>query len=336
MNRLPFTLIRQDITKLRVDAIVNAANTSLQMGGGVCGAIFEVAGKEELQAACDTLAPIQKGEAVMTPGFRLPAKSVIHTAGPIYQDGKSGEEALLRKCYLNSLKLAAKKQCESIAFPLISSGIYGYPPAEAFRVAAATIREFLQEHDISVFLSLLHKSLPVIDEETLDKVDQFIEAHYDRKRYGEPKESDNRNLYQRLETFAAQDLFKQVISADEEVGSLVINLDESFSHKLLRLIDEKGKTDVEVYKRANIDRKLFSKIRTDKDYTPRKRTAIALAVALELSLQETGDLLMRAGYTLSRSHVFDIIVEYFIKNKTYDVFEINETLFRHDQPLLGE
>lgn len=336
MNRLPFTLIRQDITKLRVDAIVNAANTSLQMGGGVCGAIFNAAGKEELQATCDELAPIKTGEAVITPGFRLPSKYIIHTAGPVYRDGKSGEEALLRKCYLNSLKLAAEKQCESIAFPLISSGIFGYPPAEAFRVAAATIREFLEENAISVFLSVFSKSLPVIDEETLNQVDQFIESHYDRKRYSELKESDNRDLYQRRETLVVESPVNKVIRVDEEIGSLVINPDESFSQKLLRLIDEKGKTDVEVYKRANIDRKLFSKIRTDKDYTPRKRTAIALAVALELSLQETGDLLMRAGYTLSRCHVFDIIVEYFIKNKTYDVFEINETLFHHDQPLLGE
>ena len=336
MNRLPFTLIRQDITKLRVDAIVNAANTSLQMGGGVCGAIFNAAGKEELQATCDELAPIKTGEAVITPGFRLPAKYVIHTAGPVYQDGMSGEEALLRKCYLNSLKLAVENGCDSIAFPLISSGIFGYPPAEAFRVAAATIREFLQEYDISVFLSLLHKSLPAVSKETFEKVKRYIEAHYVHRRYAELKESDNRDLYQRRETLVVESPVNKVIRVDEEIGSLVINPDESFSQKLLRLIDEKGKTDVEVYKRANIDRKLFSKIRTDKDYTPRKRTAIALAVALELSLQETGDLLMRAGYTLSRSHVFDIIVEYFIKNKTYDVFEINETLFRHDQPLLGE
>ncbi|MDD8053755.1 MAG: macro domain-containing protein, partial [Thermotogota bacterium] len=157
---MPFTLIRQDITKLPVDAIVNAANTSLQMGGGVCGAIFEAAGKVELQIACDKLAPIKTSEVVITPGFRLPAKYVIHTAGPVYQDGMSGEETLLRQCYRNALKLAVEKQCESIAFPLISSGIYGYPPAEAFQVAAATIREFLQEYDISVFLSLLHKSLP--------------------------------------------------------------------------------------------------------------------------------------------------------------------------------
>jgi len=336
VNRLPFTLIRQDITKLRVDAIVNAANTSLQMGGGVCGAIFEAAGKEELRAACDTLAPIRTGEAVITPGFRLPAKYIIHTAGPIYRDGKSGEEALLRQCYADSLKLAVDQQCESIAFPLISSGIYGYPPAEAFRVAADTIISFLQENAISAFLSVFSKSLPVIGEETLDKVKRYIEAHYVHRRYAELKESDNRDLYQRRETLVVESPVNKVIRVDEEIGSLVINPDESFSQKLLRLIDEKGKTDVEVYKRANIDRKLFSKIRTDNNYTPRKRTAIALAIALELSLQETSDLLKRAGYTLSHSHVFDIIVEFFIKNETYDIFEINETLFRHDQPLLGE
>jgi O-acetyl-ADP-ribose deacetylase (regulator of RNase III) len=167
---LPFTLIRQDITKLQVDAIVNAANTSLRMGGGVCGAIFEAAGKKELQEACDKLAPIQTGQAVITPGFWLPAKYIIHTPGPVYRDGKSGEEALLRRCYQNSLKLALEKRCESIAFPLISSGIYGYPPAEAFRVAVDTIKSFLQENDISVYLCVFGKSLPAIGGEICDAI----------------------------------------------------------------------------------------------------------------------------------------------------------------------
>jgi len=158
---MPFTIVRQDITKMDVDAIVNAANTALQMGGGVCGAIFNAAGAADLEAACDKLAPIQTGEAVITPGFRLPAKYVVHTAGPIYRDGKQGEEAQLRACYRNSLKRAVENDCESVAFPLISSGIYGYPKEEALRVAIDEIQKFLEqleEHDLNVYLAVLDKA----------------------------------------------------------------------------------------------------------------------------------------------------------------------------------
>lgn len=155
---MPFTLIQNDITKMEADAIVNAANTELKMGGGVCGAIFKAAGAAEMQAACDKLAPIKTGEAVITPGFRLPAKYVIHTAGPIYKDGKHGEEALLRSCYINSLKCAVENGCESVAFPLISSGIYGYPKEEALRAAASAIQDFLADHDLLVSLVMLDKT----------------------------------------------------------------------------------------------------------------------------------------------------------------------------------
>lgn len=151
--------LQADITRLEVDAIVNAANTELLAGGGVCGAIFRAAGYRELQAACDELSPIQTGEAVITPGFNLPAKFVIHTAGPIWHGGNEGEENLLRACYANSLKLAVEKNLSSVAFPLISSGIYGYPPQEALKVAVDAIKIFLKQHDIDVTLTLMNKSL---------------------------------------------------------------------------------------------------------------------------------------------------------------------------------
>ena len=151
--------LQADITRLEVDAIVNAANTQLLAGGGVCGAIFRAAGYRELQAACDELSPIQTGEAVITPGFNLPAKFVIHTAGPIWHGGNEGEENLLRACYANSLKLAVEKNLSSVAFPLISSGIYGYPPQEALKVAVDAIKIFLKQHDLDVTLTLMNKSL---------------------------------------------------------------------------------------------------------------------------------------------------------------------------------
>ncbi|MFA5635412.1 MAG: macro domain-containing protein [Anaerovoracaceae bacterium] len=335
---MPFTIVRQDITKMKVDAIVNAANTDLKMGGGVCGAIFKAAGASELQAACDKLAPIQTGDAVITPGFDLPARLVVHTAGPVYRGGKSGEEEQLRSCYLNSLKRAVENKCESIAFPLISSGIYGYPKDAALRVATTAIQDFLGEHDLEVYLAVFDKAAFDVSEKLLGEVESYIDEHY-----VEEHKSRRRELLDiERAVIAEADLssynapaFMRSMTAEATLDNLTGNLDEPFSATLLRLIDAKGKTDVEVYKRANLDRKLFSKIRTGKGYMPSKRTAIALAVALELSLHETDDLLERAGYALSHSQKFDVIVEYFIVSRKYDIFEINEVLFKYDQPLLG-
>lgn len=321
---MPFTIVRQDIIKMKVDAIVNAANTTLKMGGGVCGAIFKAAGAAQLREACDKLAPIKTGEAVITPGFNLPAKFIIHAAGPVYQQwNREQNERDLRAAYTNSLKRAVENKCESIAFPLISSGIYGYPKDEALRVATSAIQDFLADHDIDVTLVVFDKSTFIISRELLGAVESYIDEHYI-----EAEKMDRRKLLD-VEMLA----IKKAVPAP--LDHLVGNLDEPFSRMLLRLIDTKGMTDVEVYKRANLDRKLFSKIRSNKGYTPSKRTAIALAVALELSLDETEDLLKRAGYALSHAVKFDVIIEYFITNGKYDIFEINQVLFEHDQPLLG-
>jgi len=333
---MPFSIVRQDITKMQVDAIVNAANTALLMGGGVCGAIFKAAGADDLKAACDKLAPIKTGEAVITPGFRLPAKYIIHTAGPVYRGGMYGEEEQLRSCYLNSLKCAIKNKCESIAFPLISSGIYGYPKDKALQVATSAISDFINKHDINVYLVVFDKDAFIISEKLMGEVASYIGEHYvsehrDSRRSRELLEIEE----EALQVYNAPSMYTEAERLPTGLDDLIGNLDEPFSQTLLRLIDAKGKTDVEVYKRANIDRKLFSKIRTGKGYTPSKRTAIALAIALELTLDETEDLLRRAGYALSHSSKFDVIVEYFIANGRYDIFEINQVLFKYDQPLLG-
>lgn len=335
---MPFAIVRQDIKKMQVDAIVNAANINLKMGGGVCGAIFGAAGATDLQIACDKLAPIKTGEAVITPGFRLPAKYVIHTAGPVYRDGKPGEEDQLRSCYLNSMKRAVENKCESIAFPLISSGIYGYPKDEALRIGTAAIQDFLGEHELDVYLAVFDKAAFAVSEKLLGEVESYIDEHY----VTEHRISRRELLDVEREALEEADLIKynapssmQAPIVGAGIDDLVGSLDEPFSETLLQLIDAKGKTDVEVYKRANLDRKLFSKIRNNKGYMPSKRTAIALAVALELSLDETDDLLERAGYALSHAVKFDVIVEYFIVNGKYDVLEINEVLFEYDQSLLG-
>ena len=341
---MPFTIVRQDITKMKVNAIVNAANTDLQMGGGVCGAIFKAAGAVQLQAACDKLAPIKTGEAVITSGFDLPAKFVIHAAGPVYRyQNAEQSEKLLRSAYMESLRLAIENNCESIAFPLISSGIYGYPKDEALQVATAAIQDFLINNDIDITLVVFDKSAFTVSRELLGAVESYIDEHYvdihqikrrkllDVERQAISEADERASI---LNEPILEDMLAP-IGAPAPLDDLVGNLDEPFSQMLLRLIDAKGMTDVEVYKRANLDRKLFSKIRSNKGYMPSKRTAIALAVALKLSLDETDDLLERAGYALSHAVKFDVIVEYFIANGKYDVFAINEVLFEYDQPLLG-
>jgi len=343
---MPFTIVRQDITKLKVDAIVNAANTDLAMGGGACGAIFRAAGATQLQAACDELAPIKMGEAVITPGFGLAAKFIIHTAGPVYRHwDKEQNEQLLRAAYTNSLKRAVEDDCKSVAFPLISSGLYGYPKDEALKVATSAIQDFLVDYDIDVTLAVFDKSAFTVSRELLGAVESYIDEHYVETHQIRREQllDVERDALSEADMASYDMLMPQVLEeiaipsarAALPLDALVGNLDEPFSQTLLRLIDVKGRTDVEVYKRANLDRKLFSKIRTGKGYTPSKKTVLALAVALELSLGETDDLLERAGYALSHAVKFDVIVEYFIANGKYDVFEINEVLFEYDQPLLG-
>ena len=326
---MPLTIVRNDITKITVDAIVNAANTDLQMGGGVCGAIFKAAGASKLQVACDKLAPIKTGEAVITPGFDLPAKYIIHTAGPVYRDGKNDEETLLCNAYVNSLKRAVENECESIAFPLISSGIYGYPKAEALSVAISSIQDFLAENDINVSLVVFDKAAFTVSKELLGYVQAYIDEHY-----------VDEHPIMRSRLLDVEKRSESTVQSAPIIGAgldaLFDNLDESFSATLLRLIDAKGyKTDAEVYKRANIDRRLFSKIRSNEQYAPSKATVLAFAVALRLSLDETEDLLERAGFALSHSRKFDVIIEYFIANGKHDIFEINNVLFAYDQPLLG-
>ncbi len=339
---MPFTIVRQDITKMKVDAIVNAANTDLQMGGGVCGAIFKAAGPKRLQEACNKVAPIQTGGAAITPGFDLPAKYVIHAAGPVYSYwNKEQSHSLLRSAYIESMKLAEEKGCVSIAFPLISSGIYGYPKDEALEVARLAIEEYLQDHEIEAYLVVFDKSSFLISRALLGDVESYIDQHYvDTHRISRRQLLD-------VEEMALEQAVKPDLSAPcppmatqmavpaHGLEDLMDNLDEPFSEALLKLIDAKGKTDVEVYKKANIDRKLFSKIRTGKGYTPKKPTILALAIALELTLPETEELLERAGYALSHASKFDVIVEYFIVSGKYDIFQLNEVLFSYDQPLLG-
>lgn len=342
---MPLNIVQNNIVNMKVDAIVNAANMALQRGGGVCGAIFAAAGVEQLQAACDRIGGCAVGEAVITNGFNLPAKYIIHTVGPVWRGGGEGEAVLLRKCYINSLTLAVQHDCESVAFPLISAGIFGYPKDQALQVAVAAIRDFLADHDIDIYLVIYDKEDFLPDTRLGAAVNSYLAENLapDHSRdynivrnvpAAETEEAEER--YQALtvgEVFGAPIPSQSKSQAEKRIGEL--ELDETFSEKLLRLIDAKGMTDVETYKRANIDRKLFSKIRSNKEYNPSKPTAIAFAIALRLSLDEALDLLGKAGYTLSPSLRSDVIIRFFIDKGIYDIHQINLYLFEHDQALLG-
>lgn len=329
---MPFEIVRNDITKMKVDVIVNAANTALKMGGGVCGAIFKAAGADNLQAECDQIGKCDTGEAVITAGYELPAKYIIHTAGPIWRGGNHNEAQLLRSCYINSLTLALQHKCKSIAFPLISSGVYGYPKDQALQVAISAIGEFLLDHEMKVYLVVFDKQAITLSGKLFAAIEQYIDDNYvEEKLIGERRRS--LIIHDVSSCEAAPDHIES--KAQMSLEDVLTQLDESFSQRLLRLIDAKGLTDVETYKRANIDRKLFSKIRSNKNYQPSKLTAIALAIALELDLDETLDLLATAGYVLSPSSSFDLIIQFFIEHGKYDIYEINQALFTFGQVLLG-
>jgi O-acetyl-ADP-ribose deacetylase (regulator of RNase III)/transcriptional regulator with XRE-family HTH domain len=335
---MPLEIIRNDITKVHADAIVNAANTSLLGGGGVDGAIHRAAGPE-LLAECRTLGGCRTGEAKITKGYRLPAKYVIHTVGPVWHGGNNNEEKLLSDCYRNSLELARQHNLESIAFPLISSGAFGYPKDKALKIAISVIGDYLLSNDMTVYLVVYDRSSFVLSEKLFSSIVQYIddkyidEHHIDRR--GRLDERQRQCLYPEAPLLSLVEAPPPAKERKRSLDDVIEQLDETFSQMLLRLIDEKGMTDAEVYKRANIDRKLFSKIRNDINYKPSKPTVIAFAIALGLNLDETKDLLLKAGFALSHSSKFDIIIEYFIEEGNYNIFEINEALFAFDQRLLG-
>ncbi|MGN1032433.1 MAG: macro domain-containing protein [Intestinibacter sp.] len=376
---MPFEIIREDITNLKTDAIVNATNNRLKASGGVCGAIFKKAGLEKLQKECDKIGHIDTSQAVITKGYDLDCKYIIHTVGPIWHGGDHDEEKLLYNTYLNCLNLAKRKRCKSIAFPLISSGNFGYPKDKALHTARRAIEDFLAENDLMIYLVVFDKNAFAISQSLFDSIKQYIDDNYlDGYRFDNSRrnaessllddyfhmkieptlqsvsdsiENDEIKMFEKApkpinatksatkfkskskKSSVAKDILNNMIN-DKNLIDAVSNVEDTFSQTLLRLIDATGKSDSEIYKKANIDRRLFSKIRKNKDYSPSKSTALSLAIALELDIDETKDLLEKAGYALSHSNKFDIIVEYFIKEQNYNIFEINEALFAFDQNIL--
>ncbi|MBR4857712.1 MAG: macro domain-containing protein [Clostridia bacterium] len=357
---MPLQIIRQDITKMQVDAIVNPSNRHLYPGGGADLSIHEAAGPELLEA-CNALGGCEVGKAKITPGFNLPCKYVIHTAGPNWYR-VDNPIALLASCYTECLNLATKYKCESVAFPLIASGAYGCPKEQVLKIATKVISDFLFENEMTVYIVIFDKKSYEISERIFCDVkcyidDNYVEEHAEREivegvfdNYY-PTSLSRDELRRRREIAIAERNFKKkeietedfieselccdcapIISLDEMLN----NMDKGFADTLFYYIDQKGLTDVECYKRSNVDKKTFSKIKCNKDYKPSKKTAVSFAIGLDLNLEETNHLLKTAGFSLSKATMFDVIIEYFVSTGNYNnIFDVNEVLYKFDQVTLG-
>lgn len=330
---MPLQIVRNDITAMHVEAIVNATNVKLTQGGGVCGAIFQAAGAMQLQEECDRIRQCDVGQAVITSGYSLPAKHIIHTVGPVWQDGKHEEQAYLRSCYISSLELAKSHNLKSIAFPLIAAGSFGYPKNEALVIAISAIGSFLLKNDMDVFIVVYTKESFSLSKRLFNSISTYIDDNYVSSHLIASQNAEEERRWSLDQIEVTNSTMPAPAKAD--LKHAVNHVGETFTEMLLRLIDEKGYADPDIYQRANIDRRLFSKIRSNLHYKPSKNTALALAIALKLNLDQTADLLVRAGYALSPANRFDLIVQYFIKNDNYNIYEINKALYDFDESVLG-
>lgn len=357
---MPFEIVRNDIVNMDVDAVVNTANPKPIIGYGCDAGIHKAAGSQLLEAR-KKIGALDVGEVAITPGFELTAKYVLHAVGPVWQDGNHHEEQYLRQCYDRALALALENGCTTVAFPLLSAGNHGFPKNKALQIALNAFSEFLMEHEMQIYLVVFSKDAFALSEKLFHSVESYIDENYilDKKldEYGVSDKRDvrdaelaqirrelalRRKLRYREELLQADMMPMPSMSmgvnesvSETSLSELLKETDAGFSETLLKLIDRTGKKDADIYKKANVDRKLFSKIRNNPQYQPKKATAVAFALALELNLSETKELIGRAGYALTHSSKFDIIVEYFIMQKNYNVMELNEVLFAFDQPLIG-
>lgn len=375
---MPFQIIRNDITKVKADAIVNTANPKPVVGSGTDSAIYKAAGEARLLTERKKIGDIAPGQAFPTNAFHLNAKYVIHTVGPVWIDGAHQEREILHSCYEKSLMLAAELSCESIAFPLIATGVYGFPKDEALQIALAEVNRFLLTHDMKVILVVFDQKAFELSGKLVGDIEEYIDEHAvfeqheneysgrfrstgrlenERRRimerrmaaaslFGAP-EKESKTDEPEAAVNAADDEPSDAVSSKEQVllfpdvagkslDEVLGNAGDTFQQRLFKLIDESGMDDVTVYKKANIDRKVFSRIRCKKDYKPKKKTAVAFAIALQLDMPTMLDLLSRAEIAFSPSNKFDLIITYFITNQVYDIYEINAALFKYDQPILGE
>ena len=362
---MPFEIIRNDITNMQVDAIVNTANPRPVVGSGCDTGIHEKAGPQLLEAR-NASGDIRFGQCAITPGFDLAAKYVIHAVGPVWLGGTHGEEKLLRRCYDNALQLALENGCESIAFPLLSAGNYGFPKDRALQIALNAFSEFLMQHEMQIYLVVFNKEVFRLSEKLFYSVSSYIDENYiaakEEAEYGEER---RRILRAARRARAESEMLREASLAPEcndivlstckdsyvdaspcpsmakaaspkdDLTELLKKTDAGFSETLLKLIDQSGKKDPQIYTRANLTRQHFSKIRNNPNYKPTKATALALALALELNLEQTKDQIGRAVDALTDSSKFDVIIKYFIEHGIYDVLSINVFLYDFDQMPLG-
>ena len=371
---MPFQIVRNDITKMQVDAIVNTANPLPGYGAGIDTAVYEAAGVKELLAKRHEIGMIERGHSVLTDGYKLPAKFIIHTVGTAWQGGSYGEEDTIRSCYRSVFRIAVENDIESLAIPLLASGSYGFPKGIALRIALSEIEAFMADHDLELYLVVFDEKSFSLSSELYGDIDEYINDNYveektseeypssyqtrderpllsapsftgssfantfrkesekGRKRKGVAKEAE---AYADFEEADACEMICAAPLAEKSLDDVVKNLDKTFMELVFSFADERGMTDVEVQKKANLDRKAFSKLKCGTTKNPSKSTALALAVALELSLDDTKDLLSRAGLALSPCSKQDVIVQYFIEREAYDIYEINVALFEHGEQLLG-
>lgn len=338
---MPFKIVRNDITKMNTEAIVNTANTHVTVGTGCDFAVYTAAGYDELLAYRKIeVGEVPEGEVFITPGFNLPAKHIIHAVSPCYIDGNSGEEDKLRSCYKKSLALARDKGIKSIAFPLISTGGFGYPKEEGMRIAVDEINAFLMKNQMDIVLVVFGNRATRLGENLSADFESFIDQDYvedkQDEEYGDAYWDSHRR--RRLEGIESLDF-----SWDDEAAVDKLNKDlkalldyeaETFSEQLLSLIKLKGMTNAEVYNRAIVGKRYFSKLNTNKNFHPDKTKALCLCVGARLSLEETKDLLARAGYALSPCDYMDRIFSYFIEHKHYDVIDIDIQLEENGLPCI--
>lgn len=377
---MPFKIVRNDITKMNVDVIVNTANEAPQYSDGVDKAVYHAAGVKELLAERKKIGWMKEGEVAITPGFKLPAKYIIHAVSPCYIDGTFGEEQLLRGCYSKSLQLAFEKKCETIAFPLISTGCFGYPKEEGMRIALDEINAFLMSHDMLVYLVVFDTVSTKLGLNLYPNLEAYIDHNYVCEKREE--EYGNRYFGSVVKGAVGYDAYKQERERVEKALKVPLEIDEccmsmefvcsapsksinvndmdvdsyedfyeenesalkermkhladTFQQYLLYLIETKGLTPAEVYKRAIITKQLFSKIKVNPNYHPDKVTAMRLCVGAKLNIDETKDLLSRAGYALSPCDKRDIIFSFFIENNVHDMIEIDIALEEHGLPCFIE
>lgn len=350
---MPFKIVRNDITKMNVDAIVNPANPQPMYGAGIDCAVYRAAGEDELLAARRKIGPIANGRSAVTSGYRLPAKYIIHTVGTAWRGGHDGEEEVIRSCYRTVFECAVQLGAESLALPLLASGSYGFPKGIALKIALSEIQTFLTEHETEVSLVVFDEKAFSLSGELYGDIDSYIDANYvetvQYEEYSsrEPDIRGGRRCKARSEMSAPlcmnakTDVAAEPCVSPEKAKSkrtledAIRNLDKTFMELVFTFADQKGITDVELQKRANLDKRTYSKLKCGTTKKPSQTTALALAIGLELNLDETKDLLSRAGLALSPCSRLDLIVEYFIEREIYNIYDINVALFEHGEPLLG-